>query len=120
MQSGAEPARPFWVLMAFTVLLDRITKVVVDHTLPGRVVHVVGDVMTFRLVHNQGAAFGLELGSLQRWIFLAIAIAAIVWLYSASRQASAFDTLRQYAVGFVAGGAAGNAIEPGIVFARCR
>jgi signal peptidase II len=111
MPSGAERVRPFWALMAFTVLIDRATKVVADRALAGHAVHLLGDAVQLRLVHNQGAAFGLELGSWQRWIFLGIALVAIVWLHSAARQASVLDTLRQYAVGFVAGGAAGNAID---------
>jgi len=111
MPSGAERFRPFWALLAVTVVLDRVTKVVADRALAGRTVHVIGNTAQFRLVHNQGAAFGLELGSWQRWIFLAIAVLAIIWLRSAARQAAASDTLRQFAVGFVAGGAAGNAID---------
>ena len=111
MPSGAERFRPFWAVLACTVVADRVTKMFADRTLPGRAVHVVGDAVQFRLVHNQGAAFGLDLGAWQRWIFLAIAIGAIGWLYSAARQASPLDTLRQYAVAFVAGGAAGNAID---------
>ena len=111
MQSAAERMRPFWTILAVTVLLDRITKVFADRALLGQALHVIGDTVQLRLVHNQGAAFGLELGAWQRWIFLAIAIAAIGWLWSASRHASVTDTLRQYAVGFVAGGAAGNAID---------
>ena len=111
MPSGADRRRPFWAVLAFTVVLDRITKVIADRALPGRAVHLLGDALQLRLVHNQGAAFGLELGAWQRWIFLTIAIVAIGWLYTAARQASPLDTLRQYAVAFVAGGAAGNAID---------
>lgn len=111
MRSGAEPGRPFWMVMVFTVLLDRITKVIAERMLDGRAVPVAGNAMQFRLVHNQGAAFGLELGLWQRWIFLAIAVIAIVWLASAARSAPATDRLRQFAVAFVAGGAAGNAID---------
>jgi signal peptidase II len=111
MPSGAERSRPFWGLLVITVLLDRVTKVIADRVLATHSVHVLGDVVQFRLVHNQGAAFGLDLGAWQRWIFLTIAIIAIVWLYNASRQAAAIDWLRQLAVGFVAGGAAGNAID---------
>jgi signal peptidase II len=112
MPSVGELRRPFWVVMAITVLLDRLTKVMADRMLGGGGgVPVAGNVVQFRLVHNQGAAFGLELGSWQRWIFLVIAIIAIAWLYSASRQALASDRLRQFAVAFVAGGAAGNAID---------
>ena len=111
MRSGVEGTRPFWAVMFLTVILDRVTKVMAERLLSGRTVHVIGDIVQFRLVHNQGAAFGLELGSWQRWIFLVIALVAIVWLRSASMQASPIDLLRQYAVAFVAGGAAGNAID---------
>jgi signal peptidase II len=112
MPSAGEARRPFWAVMAVTVLLDRVTKALADRMLGGSGgVHVIGNVVQLRLVHNQGAAFGLELGAWQRWIFLAIAIIAIVWLFSASRQALASDRLRQFAVAFVAGGAAGNAID---------
>jgi signal peptidase II len=111
MPSAAERMRPFWALVALTVVLDRVTKILADGALAGRTVHVLGTAVQLRLVHNQGAAFGLELGSWQRWIFLGIAVAAIIWLWSASRQAAASDALRQFAVGFVAGGAAGNAVD---------
>ncbi|HEY3935042.1 MAG TPA: signal peptidase II [Gemmatimonadales bacterium] len=111
MPSGDERGRPFWAVMLITVVLDRITKIIAERMLGERVVSVIGDAVQFRLVHNQGAAFGLDLGLWQRWIFLAIAIAAIVWLYLAARQASPADRLRQLAVAFVAGGAAGNAID---------
>ncbi|MGH7593656.1 MAG: signal peptidase II, partial [Gemmatimonadales bacterium] len=74
-------------------------------------VSVIGDAVQFRLVHNQGAAFGLELGAWQRWIFVVIALVAIVWLYRAAQQAAATDRLRRFAVAFVAGGAAGNMVD---------
>ncbi len=112
MPSAGKAGRPFWAVMALTVVLDRVTKVLADRMLGGGGgVRVIGNVVQLRLVHNQGAAFGLELGAWQRWIFLAIAVIAIVWLFSASRQALASDRLRQFAVAFVAGGAAGNAID---------
>jgi signal peptidase II len=111
MPSAGESARPFWAVMALTVLLDRVTKVMAERSLGSGGVSVAGNVIQLRLVHNQGAAFGLELGAWQRWIFLTIAVVAIIWLFSASRHASATDRLRQFAVAFVAGGAAGNAID---------
>ena len=111
MPSGADGARPFWAVMAFTVLVDRITKLVAERSLGDRAVSVIGDPVRFRLVHNQGAAFGLELGIWQRWIFVVIAFVAIAWLYRASLQAARGDKLRQFAVAFVAGGAAGNAVD---------
>ena len=102
----------FWRLVLFTVVFDRITKIVAESALSDRVsVHLAGDFAQFRLIHNPGAAFGLDLGVYQRWIFLTIAIAAIAFLYAWSQQAAPTDLIRQYAVGFVAGGAAGNAVD---------
>ena len=111
MPSAGKAVRLFWAVMAATVVLDRVTKVMAERMLAGRGVSVAGTVIQLRLVHNQGAAFGLDLGVWQRWIFLVIAIVAIVWLFLTSRQAAASDRLRQFAVAFVAGGAAGNAID---------
>lgn len=111
MPSGGDVARRFWAIVAFTLLLDRLTKLVADRSLGDGAVSVIGNVVQFRLVHNQGAAFGLELGVWQRWIFVAIAVVAIVWLYRASQQAAPADRLRQFALAFVAGGAAGNLVD---------
>lgn len=110
MPSGAE-SRPFWPVVVATIIVDRITKAVAAHALADRAVPVIGDVVQFRLVRNQGAAFGLDLGAWERWIFIAIALVAFVWLYRAAMQSPASDRLRQYALAFVAGGALGNLID---------
>jgi signal peptidase II len=62
-------------------------------------------------VYNQGAAFGLHLGPYSRWIFLAVAIVAVVVLRRMSRTSPPGDWFRQLALGLVAGGAAGNLID---------
>ncbi len=110
MPSGAE-RRPFWLLVAVTVVLDRATKMLAESTLPGAPREVIGDAVQFRLVYNQGAAFGIHVGGFSRWVFTAVAVVAIVLLYRMSRETPVLDHLRQYAVGFVAGGAAGNLID---------
>lgn len=110
MPSGAE-RRPFWLLVAGTVILDRITKVIAERALRDGPIPLVGDVVQFQLVYNPGAAFGIHVGDLSRWVFMTIAIVAVVVLWRMSREAEPGDVLRQYAVGFVAGGAAGNLID---------
>ncbi|HEY8061202.1 MAG TPA: signal peptidase II [Gemmatimonadales bacterium] len=111
MPSAGNALRPFWAVMTFTVLLDRLTKVAAERSLGDGAVSVIGEMLQFRLVHNQGAAFGLELGIWQRWIFVVIALVAVVWLRRASQQADPADGLRQFAVAFVAGGASGNLVD---------
>lgn len=105
--------RPFWALVAITVVLDRITKMMAENALFDGAIRVIGETVQLRLVYNRGAAFGIgqALGPASRWVFLVIAIVAIVLLARMAREAAASDTLRQYALGFVAGGAAGNMID---------
>ena len=112
MKSGAEARRQFWG-MAFGVLAaDFLSKRIVERVLlPMPPVRVVGDWVQLRLVYNQGAAFGLDLGPFSRWIFLAIALVAIVLLYRLSRGSGPADTLRHVSCGLVAGGAAGNLLD---------
>lgn len=112
MASGVE-RRPFWVLLGLTVILDRITKVIAENALFDGAVQVIGETVQFRLVYNRGAAFGLgsAMGPASRWVFLVIAVVAIWALARWARETPAADMLRQYAFGFIAGGAAGNLID---------
>jgi len=112
VQSPGAERRVFWTAAAATVVLDLITKIVAEAVLlrtPG--VAVLGDWFQLRLVYNQGAAFGLHLGPYSRWIFLTVAIVAVVVLRRMSRTGPPGDWFRQLALGLVAGGAAGNLID---------
>lgn len=94
------------------LLLDAITKLVVEaYLLRSAGIPVVGEWFQLRLVYNPGAAFGLHLGPYSRWIFLALALGAVVLLSRMSRQAAPGDRFRQLALGLVAGGAAGNLVD---------
>jgi len=111
MPSAAD-RRVFVSAAAVVVVLDAITKYLAElHLGSGAMVRVIGDWVRLHLVYNRGAAFGLHLGDYSRWIFLAIAIIAVVVLYRMSREAAPGDRFRQLALGLVAGGAAGNLID---------
>jgi len=111
MPSAAE-RRLFWVAAACVVAADLATKLVAEAQLALRsAVSVVGDTVQLRLVYNSGAAFGLHLGPFSRWIFLAVAIGAIIVLDRMSRLAPPGDRLRQLATGLVTGGAFGNLVD---------
>ena len=91
---------------------DLVTKAVAERVLgPHTAVPVLGDLLQLRLVYNPGAAFGLDLGSYSRWIFLAIAAFAVLLLTRLARGTSPLDRFRLLALGLVAGGAAGNMID---------
>lgn len=101
----------FWAALVVTVILDFCTKLMAEATLMRTPISVVGEWFQLRLVHNQGAAFGLHVGPYSRWIFLAVALVAVVVLVRMSRSAPPGDRFRQLALGLVAGGAAGNLVD---------
>jgi len=102
----------FWVVAFVILASDLVTKRIVEvRLLPIPPVSVFGDWLQLRLVYNEGAAFGLDLGPYSRWIFMVLAVIAIVLLFRLSRGSTPGDTLRQLACGLVAGGAAGNLLD---------
>jgi len=112
MRSAADHRRLFWVIALGWVGLDLVTKRIAERALlPVPPVPVLGDWIQLRLVYNQGAAFGLHLGPYSRWIFMAIAVAAIVGIAWKARSSAPGDLLRQLAASLVVGGAAGNLID---------
>ena len=112
MRSGAEARRLFAVSALAILLGDILSKQIVERVLLAPApVRVLGDLVQLRLVYNQGAAFGLDLGPWSRWIFLGIALVAIVLLFRLSKGSSPGDTVRHLACGLVAGGAAGNLLD---------
>ena len=112
MKSGADPRRLFWGAALALLAGDLASKRIAERVLlPIPPVEVAGDWVQLRLVYNQGAAFGIHLGPWSRWIFLFIALAAIVLLYRLARSSPAADLLRQLSCGLVAGGAAGNLVD---------
>lgn len=91
---------------------DVLTKSVVESTFDHHtVVPVAGEWFQLRLVYNPGAAFGLHLGEHSRWIFLGIAVLALILLTRLAWQTAAADRLRLLALGCVAGGAGGNLLD---------
>jgi signal peptidase II len=111
MESGAE-RRLYWGAGLGVLALDAVTKYLAEEYLlrsAGR--SVLADLIQLRLVYNPGAAFGLDLGPMSRWIFMSIAIAAVVLLFRYHRAAQRGDWFRQLALGLVSGGAIGNLVD---------
>lgn len=99
----------FWGAVIVVVLLDILTKYVVEHTLPVMEPRrIIGDAVRFTLVYNPGAAFSMSLGAYSRWIFGSFAVIALYILWRLYRQSAPGDRLRSLALGLAWGGAAGN------------
>ncbi len=112
MPSGGNRLRSYLGVALAVVAIDFWTKVVIEGAFDrSRVVSVLSDVVQLRLVYNPGAAFGLHLGPFSRWIFLGIALAALVLLTRMALTTPPSDRFRLLTLGLVAGGAAGNLID---------
>ncbi|GAA1117119.1 signal peptidase II [Kitasatospora arboriphila] len=90
-------------LLAF--LIDLGSKLLVVARLEGhRPIQVIGDVMTFQVIRNPGAAFGM--GQAMTVVFTAIAAAVIVVIWRIARRLHSLPWA--IALGLLLGGALGN------------
>jgi signal peptidase II len=111
MPSAAD-RRLFFGLAIGVVVVDFVTKLLAEGVLlRTAAIPVIGGWVQLRLVYNPGAAFGLHLGPFSRWIFLMIAVVAVIALERMSRGAEPGDVVRQLSLGSVAGGAFGNLVD---------
>lgn len=103
----------FWPVLAFVAVMDVVTKAIAVRTLvPQRVPHeVLGDFLRFTLVYNPGAAFGLHVGPLSRWIFTALTLVALVILGRLYVSTQRGDMPRVLALALVCAGAIGNLLD---------
>src|SRR2546426_12430868 len=110
--ANAADRRLFWLTAAAVVAADVVTKLLAESLLARHLpVRLIGDYMQLRLVYNQCAAFGLCLGAYSRWIFFALAIAALFVLRSMVRSARPGDRFRLFALALVCAGAVGNVVD---------
>jgi signal peptidase II len=94
------------------VVSDLATKLIVQQTLPPyRPVPVIGEFFRLTYIYNPGAAFGLHLGDASRFIFLALALIAVVVLFFMYRASPVEDRVRRVSIALVTGGALGNVVD---------
>ena len=111
MASDAD-RRLYWGAGVTVLVLDLITKYLAEqHLLRSSGREVLGEWFQLRLVYNPGAAFGLDLGPYSRWIFMVVALVALVALFRMAQDAQVGDWFRQLALGLVSGGALGNLVD---------
>lgn len=99
-------------LSLFLIVVDQISKYIVQNSLPPyQPVEVIGDVFRLTFIYNPGAAFGLHVGDLSRYVFLALTVACVVVLFVWFRSTPSTDRLRLLAIALVTAGAIGNFID---------
>jgi signal peptidase II len=91
-------------------VLDRVTKVWAEATLPGDPIDVIPGVLTLRFTENSGGAFSI--GRSAPWFFVGVtAIVSLVIVATAFRHTSRGVAV---ALGLVLGGALGNLTDRAI------
>ena len=101
MVSVAE-RRLFWGTAVAVVISDFVTKLIAESFLARRLpLPIIGDTVQFRLVYNEGAAFGLHVGDNSRWIFMGLAVVALFVLASLVRSTRPGDRFRLLALALV-------------------
>ena len=96
---NAAERRLFWGTATAVVVSDFATKLIAESFLARRLpLRVIGDFVQFRLVYNEGAAFGLHVGENSRWIFLGLAVVALFVLASLVRGTRPGDRFRLIAL----------------------
>jgi signal peptidase II len=113
MARSSKNARLFWPVAIGFLATDIVTKWWAVRSLsPAHTRHeVVGDWLTFTLLYNPGAAFGLHLGDWSRWIFTALTVGAVVILTRMYQSTAEGDRVKLLALGMILGGACGNLID---------
>ena len=110
MTNGAKHPS-FWGVVSVIVAADVLTKQIAVTTLSRVPLWLAGDWLALRLVYNRGAAFGIHVGDYSRWVFMGLAIVALVVLGSLVKRTPPEQRFRLMALGLVCGGALGNLID---------
>ncbi len=111
MVSGTEQRR-FARVLIVVLILDLATKLAAEVWLRRYVgVSVIGDFFQLRLVYNPGAAFGINVGTYSRWVFMALSMAALAVLGSMLQSTRTGDSIRLYSLALISAGAAGNLVD---------
>ena len=110
--ASAIERRRFFTVVAVVLILDLASKIAAEALLSRyHGVSIIGEFFQLRLVYNPGAAFGIQVGTASRWVFMALSSAALVILWNMLRATRAGDTVRLAALALVFAGAAGNLVD---------
>jgi signal peptidase II len=103
-RAGRRAAAALYTAAAVAYLLDRVSKLWVDHTLQDHPMDLIRGVLTLRYTTNSGGAFSL--GERAPWIFVGASVIVCVAIVVTSTRAR--SRLQAVALGLILGGALGN------------
>lgn len=102
--------RPYFILALLIALADQISKILIrQYLLPGDSVEVLGDLIKFTFVYNQGGAFGIKLGNIIFYSVMSFAAAVVIIIYMIKNKNA--HKIIMAILALVVGGAVGNFID---------
>lgn len=111
-RSGGASLFPWLGLAAIIVLLDQVTKITVERSFAYAETLAITPFFNLIKVYNPGAAFSFlgDASGWQRWLFLGIAIGAVVFCVVMMKK-NAGQRLFCFALALIMAGAIGNGID---------
>jgi signal peptidase II len=104
--------RIFWSLLILIAVLDIVTKRWAERALGLHAPEeVVGHWLRWTLTYNPGAAMNISLGAASRYVFSAVAIGMIIYLFRLYRQAAPTARAAPAALAMISAGAFGNLLD---------
>jgi signal peptidase II len=99
----------FYAVSLVVLVLDQWTKLTISRSMyRGESIPVLDEFFRITYVHNQGAAFGLDLGGRWSFIIVTIVVAAFIIFYYARTE---HTTSARWALALILGGALGNLVD---------
>jgi signal peptidase II len=92
------------------VLLDQISKILITRNIAeNQSVSVIGDLLNFHFIYNQGGAMGTSIGP--SWIYAILTLFALVLIIKYLTAPNSDGALSKLALALILGGAIGNLID---------
>jgi signal peptidase II len=100
-----------YLLVSLVILVaDQVTKFfIVKNLTENQAVSIIGDLLHFRFIFNEGGAMGTSLGP--SWIYTILTLAALYLIVHYFASPNADGVLRKVSLAMILGGAVGNLID---------
>jgi signal peptidase II len=92
------------------VVADQISKLLIqNHLAIGQSVSVIGDILNFHFIYNQGGAMGTSIGP--SWVYTILTLFALYFIIRYFSSSNSDGALARFSLALILGGAIGNLID---------
>ena len=100
----------YFVIALVIILLDQISKyLIVKNLAENQAVSIIGDLLYFRFIYNEGGAMGTSVGP--SWVYTVLTVLALVFIIRYFLSSQSDGNISKISLAFILGGAVGNLID---------